>query len=165
MAAIQDLAKSIAQFEGFNTPGTIAARNNNPGNLRWAANQVGQESTVNGKYATFASVEEGWQALYNYIGKNSGMTLRAFIGKYAPPSENDTTGYLNFLVSKLGIGADDTLSQLGVESGGFNMVDLGNSDNLFGYNVDGAEQGGIDPILLGVLAVVVIGGVVWMGGR
>lgn len=114
MASIQDLMQALAQMEGFNKQGTISQRNNNPGNLRYDKGQIGQETTVNGKYATFASVQDGWNALENYInGKaDKGMTLRSFISMYAPPSENNTSNYLTFLVNKLGIGADDPISGL-----------------------------------------------------
>src|SRR6516164_5982560 len=101
MASIQDLMSSIAQMEGFNTSGTIANRNNNPGNLRYSPLQIGQEDTVNGKFATFASAQDGWAALQSYIeGRaNTGVSLRDFTYTYAPPSENDTSNYLNYLTS------------------------------------------------------------------
>jgi hypothetical protein len=165
MSSFQDLANSIAQMEGFNTPGTIAARNNNPGNLRWAATQIGQENTVNGKYATFATPEEGWAALLDYISKNSGLTLRAFISKYAPPSENDTTNYLNFLSSKLGIGADSPISSLGVSDVGGSQMDTSGGNNLLDNSGDGSQSGGIDPLMVGAIGLMGVGLVIWLGGK
>ncbi len=109
-----DLATAISQMEGWGTPGTIATRNNNPGNLRYSPYQVGQENTVNGKFATFASPEEGWSALQDYIDSKAkaGVTLRDFIYTYAPPNENNTAGYLSYLSGQLGIGADSPLDSL-----------------------------------------------------
>ena len=114
MATVQQLANSIAQMEGFNTPGTIANRYNNPGNLRYATTQTGTADTVNGKFATFATAADGWQALYDYIQSkaNSGTTLRDFIYTYAPPTENDTSSYLNYLSGQLGVSADESLGVL-----------------------------------------------------
>src|ERR1035437_3431962 len=112
MATTQQLANSIATMEGFNTSGTIAQRNNNPGNLRYAANQVGTENTVNGTFATFATPQDGWDALTNYINNNSGMTLRDFIYKYAPPSENNSSSYLSYISGQLGIGVEETLGSV-----------------------------------------------------
>jgi hypothetical protein len=115
---MQSLMDAIAQMEGFNVSGSIAQRNNNPGNLRYAPTEVGSESTASGTFATFATPEDGWAALQSYIenAMASGATLRSFIYTYAPPTENDTSNYLNYLVSQVGIGADSLLSSLGVQS-------------------------------------------------
>lgn len=146
---LQGLMDAIAQMEGYNTPGTIAQRNNNPGNLRYAPTQSGSESTVSGTYATFATAEDGWNALQSYIETQmaAGVTLRQFIYTYAPPSENNTSDYLNWLVSKVGIGADSLLSSLGAgntmgDSDNSNIVDLG---------------GNVDPTTIAVVLVGVVG--------
>ena len=44
------------------------------------------------------------QLLSEYI--QNGLTLRQIIGKYAPPSENDTSKYLNTVANKAGLGLD-----------------------------------------------------------
>lgn len=110
MATVQQLANSIAQMEGWNVAGSISNRNNNPGNLRYAPNQIGTEDTVNGKFATFATPQDGWSALQDYIRNNQNLTLRDFTYKYAPPVENDTSNFLSYLSGQTGIGADETLS-------------------------------------------------------
>ena|ERR1700693_2893249 len=162
--AIQDLMNSIAQMEGFNTPGTIAQRNNNPGNLRYAPTQIGSENTVNGTFATFATPQDGYSALQSYIQNkaSSGDTLRSFIYTYAPPSENNTSNYLNYLSGQLGVGADASLSEVlgGSSMGtGNSLVDSGNSSSVlsdFGYSTDG--QGTVNWALwgLGALAIYLI---------
>lgn len=112
MSLTDTLAQGIATFEGFFKPGTLAQRNNNPGNLRAGVGQIGTDP--NG-YAIFPDVQTGWNALYNQISLDAGRgaTLESFLYKYAPPSENDTQNYLNFLVSEVGVAADTPLSMLG----------------------------------------------------
>ncbi len=151
MPSIQDLANSIATFEGYFTPGTIANRNNNPGNLRYAPTQIGQENTVNGKFATFATQDDGWLALQSYIQTqaNSGGTLRDFIYKYAPPNENDTSGYLNYVSGQLGVSADTGLAELFV--GGTGDTN-GSGDNIFG-NTEGL---GLVAVGVGIIAVMLV---------
>lgn len=137
--SVQDLMNAIAQMEGYNKPGTIANRNNNPGNLRWASTQIGQESTVNGKYATFATPQDGWAALQSYIQNNQNLSLRDFITKYAPPSENDTSNYLNWLVSQVGVGADTPVSSL--FGGGSSNVSSGSVGSDTSSNYSSSDVG------------------------
>jgi hypothetical protein len=112
MATLDDLAGLIARMEGYYVPGTIAQTNHNPGNLRYA----GQTGAIgqNKGYAVFASDDAGWAALNRQLELNAsrGDTLEQFINRYAPPSENDTTNYLQYLVKGLGVGASTLLSQL-----------------------------------------------------
>jgi len=75
MSLIDDFARAVAQMEGFYTPGTIAAANNNPGNLRsW-----GSLPTARG-YAVFSTPQAGWDALKTQIQRNvdRGLTLEEF---------------------------------------------------------------------------------------
>jgi hypothetical protein len=106
------LAQSIATFEGFFQPGTLAQRNNNPGNLRAGAGQTGTDP--NG-FAVFPDVSTGWAALYHQISLDSGrgLDLSQFISKYAPPSENNTGNYLNYLTGQLGVSPTTQLADLG----------------------------------------------------
>lgn len=159
--SVQDLMNAIAQMEGFNVSGSIAQRNNNPGNLRYAPNQVGQENTVNGKYATFASVQDGWDALQNYIQANQGLTLRDFIYKYAPPTENNTTNYLNWLVSQVGVAADSLVGSLfGNGSPSGNDSSYSNSSGDIGTSNASTDGLGID---MTTTAIVVVGAALVVG--
>lgn len=119
MASIQDLMNYIANMEGFNTSGTLADRNNNPGNLKYVgqAGAIGQDSRG---FAIFDSVESGWNALQRQIQLDAsrGLTLREFTYKYAPPSENNTTNYLSYLTGNLGLSADTPLASLNVIQNG-----------------------------------------------
>lgn len=112
MGLTESIAQALATFEGYFTSGTLADRNNNPGNLRAGVGQIGTDA--NG-YAVFASAEDGWNALYSQINLDisRGLNLQQFIYKYAPPSDNNpTSNYLNFVASKTGLPTDVPLSDL-----------------------------------------------------
>ena len=97
MSLTDSLAQSIATMEGFfNSTPNPSQTNNNPGNLRAGVSQVGTDA--NG-LAIFASVQDGWTALYHQIALDAsrGLNLSQFIAKYAPPSENNTSNYLSFV--------------------------------------------------------------------
>jgi hypothetical protein len=88
---ILNMAKSIANAEGFGIPDAIPTRANNPGDLvipGWTGETLGAE-----KISVFSSVEEGWQRLYNQLnlivtGRSRVYTLDMSIAqmekKYAP---------------------------------------------------------------------------------
>ena len=123
MATLREL---IANMEGWNKPNTLARRNNNPGNLRSGSGQVGTDA--NG-FAIFPNEETGWAALDRQIAldANRGHTLSSFLNKYAPPSENDTTNYLDYVSSNLGVDPDASL--LNILSGNSALVNGGGDLN------------------------------------
>jgi len=92
--------------------GTLAYANNNPGNLRY----VGQEGATLGKngFAKFETPEAGYDALLKQIETDAGrgLTIREFISKYAPPTENDTETYIKQLVDSLGVPEDTLVSDI-----------------------------------------------------
>jgi hypothetical protein len=112
MSTITDLAQSIATMEGYFRGGTLAQKNNNPGNLRAGPSAIGKDS--NG-LAIYATAQDGWNDLYRQIGLDAGrgLSLAQFIGKYAPPNENNTSGYLSFVSSSIGVDPSTPLAQLG----------------------------------------------------
>lgn len=95
--------------------GTLADRNNNPGNLRF----VGQAGATQGEggFARFNSPEDGFQALINQVNldQSRGLTLAQFVNKYAPPTENNTSLYIQQMSQWLGVGADVPLSSIDVQ--------------------------------------------------
>lgn len=106
------LAQSIAQFEGFNISGSVAQRNNNPGNLRASPYATGKDSRG---YAIFPDSQTGWSALDYQLGLYSqrGLTLQEMVNIYAPASDNNSpSSYLSFLESKLGVGPSAPVSSL-----------------------------------------------------
>lgn len=80
------LVQAIERFEGFFTPGSLAQRNNNPGNLRSGPAQIGTDS--NG-FAIFPDVATGEAALANQINLNigRGLSLNQFFA-----GQRDATG-------------------------------------------------------------------------
>jgi len=117
MSLIDNLAAAIARFEGFYQPGSLAARNNNPGNLRsWGSNPV-----ENG-YAKFPTPEAGWAALRRQVELNigRGLTLQEFFGGksgvypgYAPAADrNNPQTYAATVAGWLGIPLNRPLADL-----------------------------------------------------
>jgi hypothetical protein len=104
------LAQAIASFEGFDKAGSVAQRNNNPGNLRAGPGQTGTDK--NG-YAIFPDLNTGWSALHDLIQKRSGdnLTLQEFFGGkkgvypgYAPAADkNDPANYAATVAKTLGV--------------------------------------------------------------
>ncbi len=114
---IDDLAAAIARYEGFNKPGSLAARNNNPGNLRtWGSYPV-----VNG-YVQFPDAETGWAALRRQVELNigRGLNLYEFFGGragvyagYAPAADNNSPRtYAETVAAWLGLSPGLTLASL-----------------------------------------------------
>jgi len=118
-AALDSITAAIVQREG-SSPGSLADRNNNPGNLVY----VGQAGAVRGDggFAKFQTRADGIQALKNQITldavRGSDVTGRPInsisdlISSWAPPSENDTAGYIRFVASTTGYDPDAPLSSL-----------------------------------------------------
>lgn len=113
MSLYTGLATAVAEFEGFFKFGSRAARNNNPGNLKYAG-QAGAIGADSAGFAIFPSPDAGWSALERQIALDAGRgyTLDAWVAKYAPPSENNTAAYLSYLVQRLGVSGSAALSDL-----------------------------------------------------
>jgi hypothetical protein len=89
-------------------------RNNNPFNLKevgiaWLGKVPGQDSV----FTTFESVRYGIRAglldLFNDYTRKGHRTIRSLISEFAPPSENDTAAYIDFVSKTVGIGPDRLL--------------------------------------------------------
>lgn len=91
---------------------TLASRNNNPGNLRFA----NQEGAIPGDkgFAKFETPEDGYVALQNQIelDKGRGHTVESFINKYAPPVENNTSAYTKSVAEKAGVSPKTPLKEV-----------------------------------------------------
>jgi len=100
----------------FIKPETLAFKNNNPGNLRFAK-QTGAEPGEGG-FARFPSPQEGYSALVRQVELDAGRghNFETFINKYAPPQENDTGGYLKFITDELGVEPDTLMSDISAEN-------------------------------------------------
>src|ERR1700677_156323 len=101
---IYKLACAIATQEGFFAPGTIAVRNNNPGNLieaPWLANQTGNHG-----FWKAASIQIGMAGQMHLIALliAEGNTLTQLIDTWAPPeSGNNPTVYIQNVKTWAGI--------------------------------------------------------------
>lgn len=108
---IDKLASAIATAEGFFHPDPTVAprRNNNPGDLMEA------DPAHPGKMRLrkFATAREGTAWLYFQIALDirRGLTLRQFISKFAPPTENNTANYIAETSRRVGIPADEPMLQ------------------------------------------------------
>lgn len=93
----------------------LAHRNNNPGNLRFAR-QEGAEPGDKG-FARFPTPEEGYEALIRQVQRDQarGLPLGAFIAKYAPPSENNTSLYIQQAAAKLNVNVGTMIDQIPAE--------------------------------------------------
>ena len=114
---IELIAKRIAKMEGFGRRTSIAARHNNPGNLRaWGTFPV-----VKG-FAVFPDAETGWRALRKQIQVNIDRNLsfyEFFAGKpgvypgYAPVEDgNNSLNYAVFVASAFDVSASTVIRKL-----------------------------------------------------
>lgn len=89
-------------------------RNNNPLNLRVGNNWQGELSVnTDGAFEQFVSTAYGFRAaaktIRTYQSKHGLMTINDIIGRFAPPNENDTRNYAQFVAGKMGISKHATI--------------------------------------------------------
>lgn len=111
---------AIARMEGyFASPLSRAARNNNPGDIEWGpfacAHGADRLETLPGgrtpRFAHFPTPEAGFAALAALIaGHYAGSTIAAMMSHYAPPSENDTQHYIDYICGATGLPADHIIT-------------------------------------------------------
>lgn len=91
-------------------------RNCNPGNLRisnekWQGEVCPSRDTA---FKQFKNMAYGYRAIFKiintYYTKYSLKTIRGVINRYAPPNENNTNAYVDFVSKRVGIGADEEFS-------------------------------------------------------
>lgn len=117
-SSISVIADTIQTQEGYR-PGTIAYRNNNPGNLIY----VGQPGATLGEggFARFSDYASGRAALERQIGlyAGRGMTIQSMAETYAPWGHggNNPDVYAGRIASALGVPAGTTLSSLDGSTG------------------------------------------------
>ena len=96
-----------------NTTASLGVRNNNPGNLRDSGIDWQGRVGSNKGFTTFSSVEYGIRALAKDLtskNKRGLDTLAKYIPVYAPPSENNTNAYLQYMVNATGFQPNQKLS-------------------------------------------------------
>ena|SRR5690348_463962 len=105
------LARLIAQEEGFGKPGALPTRDNNPGDLRHSPHSDHPDDP-NG-IGVIDTPEDGWADLERQLRlyADRQMTIRAAIYQFAPPTENDSERYLNFVCDGLGCTPDTPVAE------------------------------------------------------
>jgi len=93
----------------------LGLKNNNPGNLRSTAIKWQGETTkqVGVGFETFATIELGYRALLKNLETGivkGNDTITKLISRYAPPTENNTTSYVNAVAKYTGIPANKKLT-------------------------------------------------------
>jgi hypothetical protein len=99
--------------------------NNNPGNMDrgsppWngeirdvakCANDMQRQELTRGRFCVFVDAEHGIRAmalnLRAYRDRLGCKTIRDFIGRWAPPNENNTAAYIANVAHTCGVGPDD----------------------------------------------------------
>lgn len=89
-------------------------RNNNPGNIRHGAKWQGLSRQQTDKdFCQFISPEYGIRAIYKLLQtyqRQYGLnTVTKIINRYAPPNENNTTGYIERASKDIGIEANSVI--------------------------------------------------------
>ena len=97
--------------------GSLADRNNNPGNIRYNPNIDWQGQTgSNAGFAKLATPEHGVRAmtknLYTSQEKYGNNSVGAIVNRWAPPLENNTDLYVEKVSTDLGVGPHDDLGSL-----------------------------------------------------
>jgi hypothetical protein len=105
------LAQVMSTMEGFGVPGAIPTVRNNPLNLRHGPNATHPQDDPDG-IGYYATVELGWADGERQLGlyAERNLTLQAAIYEFAPPNENDSANYLNFVCQGVGCSPDTLVS-------------------------------------------------------
>lgn len=86
-------------------------RNNNPLNIRIGNTWLGErQNPTDPAFEEFVSIEYGYRAAFcilrRYIRRYKRKTITDIISTWAPPSENATQRYIDFVANKMGIAPD-----------------------------------------------------------
>lgn len=106
------LARVMAQEEGFNVLGSVPNRDHNPLDLRHAPN-ASHDGEGSNDIGIEPSDAAGWadaeRQLQLYATR--GMTLRSMVYTLAPPTENNSEQYLDFVCQQMGMTPDTLVSE------------------------------------------------------
>jgi hypothetical protein len=102
----------IAQFEGFQISGSVAQRNNNPGNLQFGsfAQKYGANGADGSGFARFDSPDAGFTATDALVSSYAarGFSLTDLVNTWNPPTASGNSyqgnqNYTSFLAQKTGL--------------------------------------------------------------
>jgi hypothetical protein len=111
---VELLCCAIATEEGFFVPGTIPAIRHNPGDIAYAG-QIGAHFTSElPGVAVCDSDAAGITILFRqlWLQVAEGQTVREIIAQWAPPTENNTSQYLENVLAWTGLPADTPVLEL-----------------------------------------------------
>ena len=118
------LIEAIARIEGFYIAGSRSQRNNNPGDLNFelymaesygaTLETVPSGHTFTPRFAHFPNAGIGWAALHDLLSgpHYADLTIEAAINKYAPPVENQTQNYVQFVCRAVGCQPTDIVKEV-----------------------------------------------------
>lgn len=113
--ALLVIAVSLGGHTVMNTFKSRGLRLNNPSNIRHGIKWEGLAPDQPDKdFAKFIKPEFGIRAMYKnlltYRNKYGLNTIAGIINRWAPPSENNTQNYINFVSKRVGISPTTVLS-------------------------------------------------------
>jgi hypothetical protein len=110
---IPRIAELIAKEEGYGIPGAMPTRDDNPGDLRHSPHSFHSAGAPNA-IGQIDSPADGWNDLVRqlniYVHDHPTWTVADAIYCFAPPSENDSAAYLDYVVYGLGCAPTTLLS-------------------------------------------------------
>jgi len=110
---VSKMAILMSHMEGFGVPGSIPTVRNNPLDLRHGPNASHPPDDPDG-IGYYDSPELGWQdgerQLRLYADRR--LTVSQAINEFAPPSENNTQAYLDYVCEGLGCTSDALVSSV-----------------------------------------------------
>lgn len=122
-------------------------RNNNPGNIRRSSARYKGEvhPSRDEEFKEFQSMAYGYRAMFVLLDtyrKRYGLnTIRTMLMRYAPPTENHTTSYIEFVVRHTGIGANTPLNTRHMRDMIPIVAAMSEIENGVAANINEVEQG------------------------
>lgn len=104
---------ALARQEGFPIEGSLPQRRNNPGDIEDGkfARAHGALPSDGSRFAAFPDAATGFAALRSLlVTYYAGMTIHDALNKYAPPVENNTSGYEANVCSFTGLTPETVLT-------------------------------------------------------
>lgn len=109
---VESYNKSVTSLNSLAKQLPRGLRNNNPGNVKTTPTQwQGEVPSSDPAFESFTGPDKGVRAIGKIMSNNSNLSIRDFVNRYAPPTENDTAAYLA-AVTASGISADATVSEV-----------------------------------------------------
>lgn len=109
---VQTHTKAVNSLNTLGATLPRGLRNNNPGNVeRTSQTWVGEVVGSDPRFETFNGIDKGVRAIGKIMKSNSELSVRDFINRYAPPTENDTAAY-QASVAGAGINLDSKVSEV-----------------------------------------------------